>query len=280
MTWEKRRLLVWGTTYPEFSKKYYETVCTGAIDEASGKLLRIYPITLRYLDHQFSLYNWIDAEIERNPADVRPESYRIRQDTIEVVGNVDTKDGWAERARWVLGPGNVFASLRALRAAQQGDRTSLGLIKPSQIRRVHSKRKSDDERREWEERRTSALAQREMFVDPDTNTKDLHFVPVRYYVDFICDAPSGPSEHSCSVLDWGTYVLHRKMFAQHGGGIAERKVIEKIQSDCDPTKKDIYFFMGNTLSHVDNFSIVGFFYPPKRPTTGARKAVQGVLPGL
>jgi hypothetical protein len=26
--WTKKRLLIWGTTYPEFSKTYYETVCT------------------------------------------------------------------------------------------------------------------------------------------------------------------------------------------------------------------------------------------------------------
>src|SRR5258707_15707067 len=49
MQWIPKRLLIWGTTYPEFSKKYYETVCTGAIDGDTGKLLLIYPATLRYL---------------------------------------------------------------------------------------------------------------------------------------------------------------------------------------------------------------------------------------
>ena len=26
--WKRTRLLIWGKTYPEFSKKYYETVIT------------------------------------------------------------------------------------------------------------------------------------------------------------------------------------------------------------------------------------------------------------
>jgi len=42
--WTTTKLLIWGTTYPEFSKTYYETVCTGALDEDTGKLVRIYPI--------------------------------------------------------------------------------------------------------------------------------------------------------------------------------------------------------------------------------------------
>jgi hypothetical protein len=33
--WTTKKLLIWGKTYPEFSKSYYETVCTGAVDEES-----------------------------------------------------------------------------------------------------------------------------------------------------------------------------------------------------------------------------------------------------
>jgi hypothetical protein len=51
--WERKQLLVWGTTYPEFSKTYYETVCMGAIDGATGRLMRIYPITLRHMKEPF-----------------------------------------------------------------------------------------------------------------------------------------------------------------------------------------------------------------------------------
>lgn len=61
--WKKRRLLIRGTTYPEFSKTYNETVCTGALDGDTGKLVRIYPITLRQMKEPFSAYQWIEGEV-------------------------------------------------------------------------------------------------------------------------------------------------------------------------------------------------------------------------
>jgi hypothetical protein len=39
--WAKKKFLIWGKTYPEFSKTYYETVCTGAVDADTGRLVRI-----------------------------------------------------------------------------------------------------------------------------------------------------------------------------------------------------------------------------------------------
>ncbi len=51
----ERKILIWGKTYPELSKKYIETVCTAGVLE-SGKPVRLYPITYRYLnDEQFKL---------------------------------------------------------------------------------------------------------------------------------------------------------------------------------------------------------------------------------
>src|SRR5688572_19229790 len=130
--WLRKKLLIWGTTYPEFSSKYYETVCTGAVDAETGKFVRIYPITLRHRgDERFRHYQWIEAEVERRlDADFRPESFRINQDTIQLGERLDTQDGWAERSRWVLRQSNVFQSVEALRAAEERDHTSLGLVKP------------------------------------------------------------------------------------------------------------------------------------------------------
>jgi hypothetical protein len=102
MSWAQKRLLIWGKTYPEFSAKYYETVCTGAVDGDTGKLVRIYPITLRYAKNPFEMYSWVEAKIERNTSDPRPESFKIEQDSIKVVGRIDTKDGWVERSKWIL----------------------------------------------------------------------------------------------------------------------------------------------------------------------------------
>lgn len=264
MVWEKKRLLVWGKTYPEFSTKYYETVCTGAVDGDTGKLIRIYPITLRHMKDPLKAYDWIEAEIERNESDFRPESYRIRQDTIKVVGHLDTeKAGWAERSRWVLSAGNVFSSVKALQAAEAERHTSLGLVKPKQITRIHMEYKSESEREEWEEHRERAFAQKDLFVEADSVKKDLAFCPVRYRAKFICDDAQCTTEHDFSILDWGLYVLNYREFADGGSATAQKKVVAKIEQLMDTSKRDPYFFLGNTKAHSHSFMIVGLFHPPK-----------------
>jgi hypothetical protein len=273
--WTKAKLLIWGKTYPEFSKTYFETVCTGALDAATGRLIRIYPIRLRYMKEPFRLFDWIEAEIERNASDFRPESFRIREDSIKIVGHIDTKKkDWLERRRWMLGDQNAFASVEALQGAEALDHTSLGLVRPKEIKRIYLRKKPDSERQEWEAQRAIAMEQRELFVDEDTLTRDLHFMPIEYRVRFACNDPACIGEHDFSIRDWGVYVLSRREYAQRGPQVAESKVIEKINELMDPTTRDPYFFLGNTKAHPKNFMIVGFFHPPRE------KSTTPMLPGL
>ncbi|MBX3127059.1 MAG: hypothetical protein KF718_10100 [Polyangiaceae bacterium] len=265
--WTTKKFLIWGKTYPEFSKTYYETVCTGAVDAETGRLVRIYPVTLRYMKEPFKAYDWIEVEAERNTSDFRPESFRIRQDTLKVVGHVDTKKkgDWPERRRWILGPKNVFASVEALQAAEAADHTSLGLIRPREIRRVYMRKKPDAERDEWDRQRAAALQQKELFVDAETETQDLQYMPVQYRACFRCDDPDCKTEHDLSILDWGVYVLSRREYAARGPAMAEQKVIEKIEELLDPSKRDPFLFLGNTKGHSQSFMIVGLFHPPIEP---------------
>lgn len=279
--WRKTKLLIWGTTYPEFSRTYYETVCTGAIDEQTGRLVRIYPITLRYQKEPFHHYQWIEADIQRNTKDRRPESFRVQQEGIRNLTKLDTKDGWAKRSDWLLRPGTVFSSVEALWAAQEETGTSLGLVKPRRINRVYAKRLPESEREEWEVQRAQAMSQRDLFVDVEAETKDLVFMPVRYRVEFDCQGPDCRG-HDMSVLDWGTYVLSRRQYALKGKSLAERDVIAKLEEITDLEKKDAYLFLGNTLAHPTSFMIVGFYYPPVGKPTRAQRppSPQTTLPGL
>lgn len=277
---ERKRILVWGKTYPEFSKTYYETVCTGGVLEDTGQLIRIYPITMRYLETDFRTYQWIEAEIEKNTRDPRPESFKINQASI-VAGEpiaVDKRryEGWAERRRWVLRPENVFASPTALRERERQDKTSLGLVKPKRVKRISARWKSDHERDEWEHQRELALQQRDLFVDAEEKARDLAFVPLKYYIEFTADdGAGGESDHEMSVLDWGLYVLHRRQFAKHmgetggdtkeAGRRAQADVTAKIRGMIEGAETDPYFFLGNTAAHPTSFMIVGIFSPPKPP---------------
>jgi hypothetical protein len=280
MPWTPKKLLIWGKTYPEFSEKYYETVCTGAVDPDSGQLVRIYPITLRYLAEPFKSYDWVEARIERNASDPRPESFKIDQDSIKVVGHVNTKDGWGERNKWVLHDGNVFRSMEALRSAQSRDGSSLGLVRPKQIRHIYCKKRPESDRKEWDEHRARALAQKELFVDAETETKDLVYMPVQYRARFSCDDPQCTAEHDLSIHDWGIYALSRRQYATRGAAMAEKDVVAKINEMMDAAKREPYFFLGNTKAHPQSFMIVGLYYPPKVEEPVARDSGSLKLPGF
>ena len=129
-----KRLLIWGKTYPELSKKYRETVCTGACDEA-GRPHRIYPVPLRYLPGgaQYKLWDWIEAPIEKSTVDARPESFKVvDQDQITCRGHITTGSdlSWRERRDFIFkDPSWHYGCVRDLEAAQVRTKASLGFIK-------------------------------------------------------------------------------------------------------------------------------------------------------
>ena len=70
-TMERKRILIWGKTRPELSRSYHETVCTGGVLADTRRLIRLYPIPLRYLedDKVFRKYQWIEADIVKSDRD-------------------------------------------------------------------------------------------------------------------------------------------------------------------------------------------------------------------
>lgn len=267
MVWERKRILVWGKTYPELSKKYRETVCTGAIDATTGGLIRIYPLSLRYMKQKIPKYTWIEAEIQKSGGpDTRPESYKVNQTNIEVGETIEVnnqKRGYAERSKWILAPGNVYQSVEDLWEAQKRDGTSLGVVRIREVVKVKKRWKTDAERAEWDSARDAAASQGELFVDVREATKELVFCPVEYELHFRCFDAACTRVHQCSIRDWEIYQLDYKQSRDRGSSQAEDKVQERIITNLDPMKRDCYLFMGNTAAHRGNFMVVGFFHPPK-----------------
>ena len=92
--------VIFGKTYPEPSRRYYETVCTGALRLTDGKPIRLYPVPLRYMrdDAQYKLWDRIEVMVDRSPKDQRPESFKIDPERLRRLGHVHTdSDGWARR---------------------------------------------------------------------------------------------------------------------------------------------------------------------------------------
>ncbi len=266
LDWQRRRILIWGKTRPEVSQSYREIVCTGGVFEDTRRLVRIYPIPLRYLEDErvFKKYQWIEAEVARNLRDPRPESFKIRYDGIETGETIPTKSGnWDARAEWVMQPGNVFQSVEVLQDQQSEDKTSLGLVRPAEVDDVRAVRVSEQEKQGFTKRYEQAVSQMELPLDPDTGREIRPLRPpdYRFKIHFRCNDQRCKS-HKFSVLDWEIDALYFRLRTrqERSSHMAAQSVRDKLREICSP-EKDLHFFLGNLFSHPQNFTIVGLWYP-------------------
>jgi len=105
MVFKKKRILVVVKTYPNPSKKYQETVCVaGVLLDDPPSWIRLYPVPFRGLpqNQQFKKYTIIEAEICKNPQDVRPESYKVNAESIQTIETIDTENNWRQRKEYLL----------------------------------------------------------------------------------------------------------------------------------------------------------------------------------
>ena len=263
----RERILIWGKTYPELSKRHIETVCTAGVLE-SGKPVRLYPITYRYLNdehEQFKLYQWITAGIQKNPNDTRPESYKIDCNSIQLDEIVPaTQDEWGRRAEFMFrDKGWQFASVEELQEAQKRERTSIGVVAPREIRSVEVIERSEEDARSFEQKfedlKKTVEAQRaqiQMFGDAiPPEMKKLGFLKSRVVVSWFCNGKDCTG-HNMQVLDWGLCELQRR----EGSEAALRRMKELCRIDTYALK----FFLGNLFQYPSSFLVVGMWYPKRK----------------
>jgi hypothetical protein len=264
----REKILIWAKTYPELSSKYLETVCTAGM-LPSGKPLRLYPIPYRYLGgdkEQFSLYQWITADIQKKSDDSRPESFRIDCDSIEA-GDVipTTKDEWGKRAELMFrDPSWQFDSVEDLLRAQREEGTSIGVVAPKQIKKVEIVQRSDEEAKSFDQKlaevkkiQDAKRAQINMFEDSlPPEMKSLEFMKYRLQVQWFCHGRDCGG-HRMQVLDWGLCELQRRD--------GDDKALSRMKELCNLNKYDLKFFLGNLFMHPASFLIVGMWYPMRQP---------------
>lgn len=275
--WRRRRILIWGKTRPELSKSYREVVCTGGVFEDTRGLVRLYPIPLRFLDDEqvFRKYQWIEAEVARNLSDPRPESFRITPEGIELGETIPPGRGnWDARAEWIMQPDNLFRSVEALQAQQKEVHTSLGLVKPAEVTEVKALRVPQAEAENFMTRYEEAIRQVDLPLDPDTGreVKPLRAADYRFRISFRCDDPECTG-HEFSVLDWEMDALYFQLRTEYQRSHQEAAegVVEKLRDQVCAPDKDLHFFLGNFAQRPWVFSIVGLWWPKKKPVEPQQK---------
>jgi hypothetical protein len=257
--WNTKRILILGMTYPSYSSKYVENVCTGGLEEDTGRLVRIHPIPARYLEpeHRFKKFQWIQAQVTKHPSDPRPESLRVKPESIEPQEVIPSKQA-AERKRLIESSPYMLRSVEELRERWKHDGTSLCAIKPKEISRVRIVARPASERAEWVAKEKMLLSQGNLLERPP---KPLDFPEMSFRVEWRCDDDRCDG-HEMGMLQWGIHELYRKYKATPSG---EEKVTAKMRDELNLAKRDVFLFLGNFRTVMWNFGLMDCFSPEKEP---------------
>lgn len=265
------KVLVAVKTYPTLSSKYDELVCTAGFLE-DGSWIRIYPIPFRKLeyDKQYSKYDWIEVDIERNTSDFRLESHKPKyiENNFNKIGEIEP-DGntWTLRREIVLK--NVHTNMTDL-IAQSKDKTkytSLAVFKPKEVLDFII----EGVDREWDKKKLNILKanaqQLNLFKNSDNPFEVVRKLPYKFSYKFISD---DGIERTMMIEDWEIGQLYWNCLKKYDGHDAEEKACADVKNkyfDDFAMKKDLHLFLGTTrefhLIAPNPFVIIGTFHPKK-----------------
>lgn len=261
MSWQKKRVLVTVKAYPERSQKHGFVVCTAGLTE-DGEWIRLYPIPYRFYSGRDKVkkYDWIEVECKKTKEKLnRKESYRIRADSMQIVdrslseGRVKGRVNWAERNKLVLG--HAASSIEDLREAFTEDRTSLGLVKPSELIEFYKER-------ELRIYRDENSFQQDLF---GAGTPVVTEIPHIFGYRFRCAGCAEGAEHRIQCEDWELFESYRSWGPRYGDtGVLWEKLTNRYYTDM--LKNDLYFYVG-TSSLFPSWLIIGLYYPPRKGET-------------
>jgi hypothetical protein len=255
LVFEPKRVLITVKAYPSPSLRYGETVCCAGVDIERFNWIRLYPVPFRDLEYEkrFRKYCIIEASFAKAPDDLRPESYRIKSDSIKILEFVGTRNEWERRKSIVLRL-PIKSHCQVIKD-QKLQNLSLGLIKPADVTFSVEKRSPVDEGK-----KQKAYAQGKLFGMPKEPIED---IPYQFYFRFRCRTERNCPSHNLSIIDWEIYQAFRQWRYQcRNEQEVLRKIAEKWMALVDGTKKDPYFYVGNLHRFPRTFMVLGVFYPP------------------
>ena len=259
-------ILILVKTYPTFSKKYFELVCTAGINK-KGEWRRIYPIPFRDLPEleKYKKYQWVNVKIQKNTQDPRPESFKLKDQNIKILKEINTKNNWQERKDVLFKNNKFYKDLEEIIDKAHNNKMSLCIFKPDKILDFVL----EETEREWGKEILQQIEtenkQESLFPELKKEIGLVNKLPYKFYYEFK-DIKGKKSK--LMIEDWEIGQLYwnclrRKNNEQE----AINDVIKKYKNEF-LSKKDIYLFLGTTKEfHIrkakNPYVIIGVFYPPK-----------------
>jgi hypothetical protein len=260
-TWQTKRLLILGTTYPAYSNKYIELVCTGAIEEDTKRIVRVHPLPKRYLDEgqAFKTFQRIEVPVQPNREDARPESVRIDFRHLRPLDEVPARDHEARR-RYIEDSPSLMRSVEELQDANRKSAMSLGAIVPKSIDGIRIRPRDASEEAEWRATERRFLGQQTLpLIKPP---KKIAFPKAEFLIRWTC-ADDRCTGHESGLKSWGIHELYRKL---SGDIQRDEKTMAQLERMLDVRTKDLFFFLGTFHNHRTTFGLMDVYASPKLAT--------------
>ncbi len=224
---------------PQVGHKHGETVCCAGVT-LGGEWLRLYPVTFRRLDDAKKFGRWDRIRFHgRKPKDdPRPESRRVDQQSIEIVGKL------SKHERTVLLSNLEVTGLNAVSA--QGK--SFALLRPRNPRLIID-RKSPEEFMQEKNEYEWICKQQDMFYQKDL----IPLEPCPFQFKYHYQTDDGDREGTCQ--DWETDATFFK-WSKHYGEAEALKNMQRVFGEEYP-EKGMMFAMGTHSRYPDRWLING-----------------------
>lgn len=213
------------------------------------RLLRLYPIRFRHLDslRRFNRFDWIEVEMLKPTDDPRPESFRVKEDTITILKRAGDAAPEERAKLWLP---CVVPSLTALHEAQRQTHKSLGIVRPDpgSIRFKHQ-RIDKTEQEEREAIQEIYRAQQSLLED------SLDKLPSPEYA-FRYRFTSDGHEHTMQLHDWEVEATYHAYKRRYG---SPEKAIERMVEYYEQVApmRNLHLIMGNMHKRPYQFIVIG-----------------------
>jgi hypothetical protein len=238
--------------FPQPSHKYEETVCCAGVSLDTGEFLRLYPIRYRRLpdNKRFNRFDLVEMHLTK-ARDGRPESYRVEEDSINIIECAKDKSLSAE-SKFALWQPFVYRSLTDLEFAQKEKGTSLGIIKPENVSFHHEPINEADE-----EDQQLLKDQASLFEEP---LKKIVTPEYNFFYHF----NSGEKLHKRTIQDWEVQAAYHKFKRKYGPD----KVLEKVEEQYANRipQQNLHFVMGTMAKRKWQFILIGLLRTPVEST--------------
>jgi len=245
--YEKRRACILVKAYPQPSQQYEETVCVAAVTE-DHRLLRLYPIRFRHLapNQRFGRFDWIEVEMTRASDDPRPESFRIKEDTLRILMPGE-KLSPEERVR--LWKPCIAPSLTALEDEQRATQRSLGVIRPDEASVRFKFQQLDRASEDDQDTARSVYVQQSLIEEP------LKPLPKPEYV-FRYQFSCGGAQHTMQLHDWEVETTYHNYKRRYG---SPEKALDKMVEYYErlAPAMNLHLIMGNMHKRPWQFIVIG-----------------------